>query len=155
MTGRYAAEQALWIALVGVLLLLSTILPTPWGYASAIAATILGPGHGLPEIVFPARYLSTPERWLLTVLAGLAVVVLATFVLLRAEVNLNRTVIVATILGLTVASSIANSAARWRRPPASGPSAPPYRRLQRLIFFGAGVAIGAVVVELAWGIAGI
>ena len=155
MTVQYIAEQALWIAVVCALLLISPTLPAPWGYAAAIAATVLGPGHAVPESVFPAGYLSTPERWLFTVLAGLAVVVLATFVLLKAGVQLDRTVVVMTVLGLTVASSIVGVATRWRRPPANGQSAPLYARRQRLVFFSGGVVIGTLVAGLVWRIAGI
>jgi hypothetical protein len=148
-------KQTLWIIAVGLLLLISPALAAPWGFAAAIAATILGPGHGVPEIVFPKGYLSTPERWLFTVLAGLAVMVSATFVLSRVGIQLDRSAVAVTILSLTTASSIANVVSKWWRHQADEESALGNTWHQPVFFFGTGAVIGAMVAGLVWRIAGI
>lgn len=99
-------REAAWIGSVAALLLAARILPDGLSWLSAMAAILTGPGHGFPEALFGRRYLSSPERWLLTVVFSMAIVVAATFMLLQLGFALPRSVLLPLVVALTVVSSL-------------------------------------------------
>jgi hypothetical protein len=67
-------KTRLWLifrlALVTTAVLLAPLAPTPFSFWLALAAALLGPGMGIPQLLFPSDMLSLPETVLITGIAS-------------------------------------------------------------------------------------
>jgi hypothetical protein len=59
------------LALVTLAVLLAPLVPPPFSFWLALAAALLGPGMGIPRLLFPAGLLTLPETLLIAGIAGL------------------------------------------------------------------------------------
>ncbi len=66
------------VALVTLAVLLAPLVPPPFSFWLALAAMLLGPGLGIPRLLFPAGLLTLPETLLI---AGIASLFLETAIL--------------------------------------------------------------------------
>lgn|SRR5262245_58518107 len=61
----------IWPALITLAVLLAPLAPLPLNFWLALSAALLGPGLGVPRLLFPKRLLSLPETLLMTCIASM------------------------------------------------------------------------------------
>jgi hypothetical protein len=61
----------LQLVLITLAVLLAPLVPTPWSFWLALGAALVGPGMGIPRLLFPAGLLTLPEKLLITGIASL------------------------------------------------------------------------------------
>jgi hypothetical protein len=64
-------ERLIQLALITSAVLLAQLVPPPFSFWLALAAALLGPGLGIPRLLFPSGLLSLPETLLITGIASL------------------------------------------------------------------------------------
>jgi hypothetical protein len=81
---RTRLQLVLQVLLITVAVLIAPLAPPPFSFWLALAAALLGPGMGIPRLLFPAGLLSLPETLLI---AGIASLFLETTILAIANVT--------------------------------------------------------------------
>jgi hypothetical protein len=150
---RRFVEQVIWVLTIAGLLVASPRVPEPIGYGAAMAALLVGPGHGLPDALFRFGYLSTPERWLLTALTSIGLVVVVLYSTLTVSHQLDGRSASIAVLALTIASSLVNvlSARTHSAPGDANARQSRHRRLA----FATGIVAGLLIGAIAWRFVGL
>src|SRR5947209_11551409 len=60
-------------AIVTLLVLAAPVSPAPFGFWFALAAALVGPGSGVPSLLFPNGSLTVPEAWFVAVLCAVGI----------------------------------------------------------------------------------
>jgi hypothetical protein len=63
------------LALITLMVVVAPLAPAPFSFWLGLAAVLLGPGMGIPRLLFPTGLLTLPEK---TLIAGIASVFLTT-----------------------------------------------------------------------------
>ena len=87
-------------------LALVPVVPSPFSFWLALGAILLGPGWGIPRILFPRGVLTLPETLLIVILMSIFIDVAAFASLNAMGINLSIWVINIIILATTYASTI-------------------------------------------------
>lgn len=91
--------------LVTLLVTLAPQMPSPIGFWFGLAAIGLGPGAGIPRMLFPRGALTPPEELLITLLCGVLLVSGILAVLNSLAVALTAGLVAAVVLTLTYLSN--------------------------------------------------
>jgi hypothetical protein len=143
----------LQLVLITLAVLLAPLVPTPWSFWLALAAALLGPGMGIPRLLFPAGLLTLPETLLIT---GIASLFLETTILAIANASgllLSTLLISAAILAPTYTFVLA-AALRVRYVPTSD-QAMAQAEQPAWLPFCCGVALAAVLTGSVFRLLGI
>lgn len=111
---------AITAAFVTVAAFLAQYLPSPFDFWLALAVVLIGPGLGIPSILFPRGVLSAPETLFLNILASIFLLVGVLALLNAVNVGLNIAVITLVTLGLTYATfgcAMVRERSRKKAPP--------------------------------------
>jgi len=146
MVRRLLIREGLVLAAAGAGLTFADRLPGPLGYYVALMVLTIGPGRGIPPLLFGAD-LSLAETALLTVLGSIAIVVVVVSALLAIGIGLDQSVMRWSTLGLTVLGSAMVIAAE-RMHSASVPAARVAETIAFFVGLAVVLAVGALVVAV-------
>jgi hypothetical protein len=71
---RTRLQLVLQVVLITLAVLLAPLAPPPFSFWLALAAALLGPGMGIPRLLFPSGLLTLPETLLIVGIASLFLV---------------------------------------------------------------------------------
>lgn len=130
--------------LLTVAVLVASRAPAPFGYWCGLAAALLGPGLGVPRLLFPPATLSLPERIFIALLASMFITTAVLSGLNALGVVLTPLVIGTALLVPTYLTSL-GGALRWRgQQPISSTTEQPH-----WLAFGGGMLLAAVMTFVA------
>lgn len=131
------------VLITGMLYLLPFISP-PFNYWLALVALLIGPGWGIPRILFPGRALSLPERLFITILSSIFIDT-ATFAILNSlKIPISKLVILIYIISLTYIVTLAATIFR----PIDIDLSPSQSDEPAWLSFACGVILAALVISV-------